>query len=612
MALKRNKNRILRLIYTIVHWPLYIVVPLNVLQLIFLLVFSNYLILSDIEEVHQRNHENLDKAKFAAESLNQLMQEYSEMETSLLPLQQLVLEQQVIVQQLKHEVIQFVSADEPSIKPLEKAMDGLIVHHEQIKASWSMKHAADSLKDTESSIEMMKDIFDELSLIRNPRDLVQLEKDSRDAVEILVKTMDRLSSALNSEVSMINKRVLQNSDRVLQSNKIAASNTEKVDTLLALLVEKMLITSGIVFVFVIGLQIAFLLVLRYRLNILVKGTEIAADVLSFRFRTISKDQMGKLAQAFNHSLEHLENQLNEMRDLKDTFQKFVPQQFLNRVTTENNRFDLSNIGNAEAENATVLFSDIRDFTEFSESLTPEELFAFLNSYLQRMTGPIHRNTGIIDKFIGDAMMVIFNDTESNGNSRELNAVNSAIAIHEALISYNRDRTQSGFVPISMGIGIHSGPVVMGTVGSQDRMDFTVIGDTVNLASRLESLTKFYNVSTIASERVVASVKNSTNYLWRELDTVLVKGKTVNTVIYELIDGLDSEAFDQKTLVLPHFCEGIESYKKKDWKTGAACFKQCLKLFPEDNVSHLYLQRCQKYEEQPPAEDWTHIFVFGEK
>jgi len=180
--------------------------------------------------------------------------------------------------------------------------------------------------------------------------------------------------------------------------------------------------------------------------------------------------------------------------LRDTFKKFVPRQFLDRLATKG----LGNIALGEADSGvvTILFADIRSFTTLSETLSPQELLNFLNTYFERMNAPIHANGGFIDKFIGDAIMGLFIDEDPSIGAR--NAVRSSLDMLASLHSLNEQRKRTGDAPISIGLGIHTGETVIGTVGSDDRMDSTVLGDAVNLASRIESLTKQFGAQILIS------------------------------------------------------------------------------------------------------------------
>jgi adenylate cyclase len=197
------------------------------------------------------------------------------------------------------------------------------------------------------------------------------------------------------------------------------------------------------------------------------------------------------------------------------FEKFVPKQFLQRIT----RDGLENLkpGNVQASQITTLFTDLRSFSTIAEGMTPQSLFAFLNEYLAQMQGPIDHFGGFVDKFIGDAIMALF---DQEGSAQAEAAVKAAIGMQRRLLEWNRERLPA--FPVASGIGIHTGTVMLGTLGSTTRMDSTVIGDPVNVASRLEGLTKHYGVRIIVSEDTWALLDQS-KFESRQLDLVSVKG-----------------------------------------------------------------------------------------
>ena len=216
--------------------------------------------------------------------------------------------------------------------------------------------------------------------------------------------------------------------------------------------------------------------------------------------------------------------------LRDTFKKFVPRQFLDRLATKG----LGNIALGEADSGvvTILFADIRSFTTLSEKLSPQELLNFLNAYFERMNAPIHANGGFIDKFIGDAIMGLFIDEDPSIGAR--NAVRSSLDMLASLHSLNEQRKRTGDVPISIGVGVHTGETVIGTVGSDDRMDSTVLGDAVNLASRIESLTKQYGARILISSTTYGLIAGDPTIPCREIGLVNVRGRAEADTIYEVL------------------------------------------------------------------------------
>ncbi len=295
---------------------------------------------------------------------------------------------------------------------------------------------------------------------------------------------------------------------------------------------------------------------------------------------------------------------------KDSFYRFVPKSFLSILNRES-ILDVK-LGDNSLQEMSVLFTDIRSFTSMSEIMTPEENFLFLNSYMQKMEPSIRKHGGFVDKFIGDAIMALFSnsyDVNSHNGSNQIEkhsaemALNAAIDMRKILAEYNSKRINKNLNPIDFGIGINTGKLILGTVGSSDRIDTTVIGDTVNIASRLESLTAEYKTSIIISDYTYRKIINPDQYFIREIDTVIVKGKTEPIIIYEVYY-LDNETvLDLKKKTEGFLKLGIIHYKMKSFVEAKKVFKEALAIYPEDSILQLYLERCEKYIMSPPPENW---------
>ena len=296
--------------------------------------------------------------------------------------------------------------------------------------------------------------------------------------------------------------------------------------------------------------------------------------------------------------------------LTGVFEKFVPKEFMNRIAPEG----LENLifGHAESDFVTILFSDIRAFTEISENLSPQELMDFLNGYLREMNPPIMEHQGFVDKFIGDAIMAVFDQPDKTNADEAENALDAALGMQKVLVQLNQKRKKLKLDPVSIGIGIHSGNVIIGTVGFEERMDSTVLGDAGNLASRLEGLTKFYGCSLIISEDTHGLLSNQNKYHTRELDRVMVKGRKTPLNIHEVFNGDEEEKIKLKLEFLDTFQEGMNAYRKRQWKKGLSKFKECQKAAPEDLVYQVYLERCENFITQSPPKNWNGVYEFQEK
>jgi CHASE2 domain-containing sensor protein/class 3 adenylate cyclase len=270
-----------------------------------------------------------------------------------------------------------------------------------------------------------------------------------------------------------------------------------------------------------------------------------------------------------------------------SYSRFVPHQFLHLLNKES--ITDVELGDQVQKEMSVLFSDIRDFTSLSERMTPAENFQFINAFLSRMEPAINDNQGFIDKYIGDAIMALFSGEADN-------AVKAAIAMLNALHEYNQHREKSGNLPLQIGIGINTGIMMLGTVGGRSRMEGTVVSDAVNLASRLEGLTKNYGVSLLISHYTFLALKNANNYAIRLIDKVKVKGKSEMVTVYEVFDADPPEIKQAKLLTKTGFEQGVLLYNLGKFERAAEIFAQCLSSNFQDKVAQIYWQRCQKLGE----------------
>jgi class 3 adenylate cyclase len=238
-------------------------------------------------------------------------------------------------------------------------------------------------------------------------------------------------------------------------------------------------------------------------------------------------------------------------------------------------------------------------------MTPQENFNFLNSYLRRMCPIIREHQGFIDKFIGDAVMAIF------PGQIDL-AINAAIDMQKQLDIYNTDRQRSHYVPITVGMGLHTGTVMLGTIGEEERMDGTVIGDAVNLTSRLEGLTKRYGVSILISGPTLDRLKEPQQYSTRFLGKIQVKGKNEVVSVFEIYDGDPEQVRELKMSTQADFEEGIKHYFARDFWEAAGCFKRVLNANPDDKTAEHYFDRSAQLMRREVSDDWWGIEAFENK
>ena len=274
-------------------------------------------------------------------------------------------------------------------------------------------------------------------------------------------------------------------------------------------------------------------------------------------------------------------------DLGNVFEKFVPKQFLSRIAPEGVKH--LKFGEAKSENMTILFSDIHFFGKLSREMGSQELLDFLNIYLKRVSDPIHQNHGFIDKFIRDAVMALFDRSDQTVEEHANDAVSAAISMQKSINVYNSERVNTGSFPIEIGIGLHSGVVVVGTVGSKNRMDSTVLGDSVNLSSRLKGLTRTYNAKILISASTY-NLLDQSRFNIREVDTTLVKGKIESITVYEIFDADSPEIMEKKLATRDCLHEGIHLFKNSNPEQAIKCFEECLSLFPQDIVASEFIKR----------------------
>ncbi|MCG8363443.1 MAG: response regulator, partial [Pseudanabaenales cyanobacterium] len=266
------------------------------------------------------------------------------------------------------------------------------------------------------------------------------------------------------------------------------------------------------------------------------------------------------------------------------YSRFVPRQFLQFLNKES-IVDVQ-LGDHIEDSMSVIFADIRDFTRLSERMTPEENFMFINAFLSRMEPAIAENNGFIDKYIGDAIMALFSGSADD-------AIKASVSMLQRLADYNSRRTCQGYSPIEIGIGVNTGKLMLGTVGGCNRMDGTVISDTVNVAARIERLTRHYNVSLLISHHTFLQLDNANHYAMRVIDRVKVKGKTHFVSVYEVFEADPAKIRDRKMASKTDFEAALLYYYQQNFQSAAVGFEHCLKANPADTVARIYLELCQR-------------------
>ncbi len=261
----------------------------------------------------------------------------------------------------------------------------------------------------------------------------------------------------------------------------------------------------------------------------------------------------------------------------------------------------------EKRNITIFFSDIRGFTSISEKLNPEDLVHLLNEYLTEMTSIIRKDQGLVDKYMGDAIMAFWGAPLDQINHAEM-ACSSSLEMIDKLRELQVKWKEQGIPSFNIGIGLNSGDAIVGNMGSSKRFDYTAIGDNVNLASRLEGLNKSYGTNIIISENTHKTIKNK--FETRKLDAVKVKGKKEPILIYELLSHKDRLNKKQREFA-SIYEEGLELYFEKKWKLAIKSFENTIKLI-NDPASHVFINRCQEFLKNPPPKDWDGVWEMETK
>jgi adenylate cyclase len=328
----------------------------------------------------------------------------------------------------------------------------------------------------------------------------------------------------------------------------------------------------------------------------VGGLEKSLNVTFMPLRAADEKSLGAMLM--------FEDISNEKR-MKSTMSRYMDPVIAAQML-EDDGLDL--LGGVNAE-ATIMFTDVRGFTGITEESGAQGTVQFLNQYFTMMVDCISREGGMLDKFIGDAIMACFGLPIAHGDDPD-RAARAAISMIRELWEWNVVRRSQGLKTVDMGIGLNTDNVVSGNIGSPKRMDYTVIGDGVNLASRLESACKAYSARILASESTVSRLRGT--YRLRDVDLVVVKGKTQPVRVFEILDYHDAESFPNLMDVVNHFNEGMADYRGGKWGQAIARFTRCLELNPADGLSHTYIERCETLRASPPEGEWDGVWVMKSK
>ncbi|MGA3036995.1 MAG: adenylate/guanylate cyclase domain-containing protein [Vulcanimicrobiaceae bacterium] len=322
--------------------------------------------------------------------------------------------------------------------------------------------------------------------------------------------------------------------------------------------------------------------------------------LADRIQTANRDTVRALSEK-EYALEKLASGQEQMVARLNTqniaMERFVPRAFLQHLGKASVE-DL-NLGDHILREMTLLFSDIRSFTTLAESMSAQETFDFLNSYLTRVGPVIRDHNGFIDKYIGDAIMALFPESTND-------AVDTAIALQVEVAHYNQMRARAGYRAIAIGVGLHHGTLALGTIGETERIETTVIADAVNVASRMEGLTKMYGSRIIASDAVIAKLEDPEQYRLRSLGHVQVKGTTHGVEIFEIFDADQPELILQKLQSQESFSDAVAVFARGDFEKAEAVFDRIASDAPDDRAAAHFAQRCRDLKAFRSIESWDGV------
>ena len=312
----------------------------------------------------------------------------------------------------------------------------------------------------------------------------------------------------------------------------------------------------------------------------------------------------KELQVYSERLEEMVRERTaELTSLNCVYERFVPREFID-LLKKKSVLEI-NLGDQVSQKMTVMFADIRGWTTLLEKMNPQQAFNFINAYLRRVTPVIKECHGFIEQYYGDGIMALFPGSPDD-------AVNAAVAMQKAVAEYNQERARDGFAPIGIGVGLHLADLMLGIIGSEDRMQGAVIADAVNLASRIEGLNKMYGSYISLSDETFSAIMEPNRYRHRFIDKVRVKGREDAVAVCEVFEGDPTDIADLKEQTKPLFESGIKLYYGKKFSEASVYFNQVLERNPADLAARIYLKRCANYMVNGVPPDWTGIETLLEK
>jgi len=460
--------------------------------------------------------------------------------------------------------------------------------HELFKAEEQLSHSPVEIISLERSLSMVEREY--RSFEEHALELMVLHKlgDSV-AFEVLLPELNKQQDSIDTEIANLRRHV----ESVAELSVKRANGDEKF----LLVVNAGLTTIATVLGLGLAAIITFALVRNVR-NLLHGAEAVEEGDLDTVVPIMTHDEVGRLTASFNKMVGGLKTK--EL--IKDTFGKYMDPRIVTKLLEDP---DFTHIGGERVE-MTVMFIDLKGFTSISEKLPPDDLVRMINGFFSHMTDAISSNSGVVDKFMGDAVMAYWGPPFTSPDEHATLACNAALTALDNLNLFRVDAAenlglQTDSLDIDLRIGISTGDMILGTIGSKASRSFTVMGDPVNLGSRLEGVNKTYGTRIILSERT-RELAGKAIYA-RELDLIRVQGKMESTRIFELLDA-EPEAGRFKT--------GLSAYRNQDWETAKHAFKSCTNETSTDSVAEVYLYRIAYLEANPPVADWDGGWDFRAK
>ncbi len=503
---------------------------------------------------------------------------------------------------LQDEIIGWVKGDEKSVHVA--SLLTLLVQKE-----FERKNLGNEVLTLYQEVNMVFNFSDKLAQAIEPVSIAQIAVDEAmhliNSVSAVVVLWDEASKQLQIPATageeLFNKKNLARHADVLL--KIGLSGQSEIMSDLTALRDAEIIDSKVQSIVYAALKVKH----RIMGAIILAGDEpmqYAASDLKFLI-TLALQSSSAIESAllYEKNIREAREREEAMRRVYEVTAKFVPYEFIGSL---GHKFITEvKLGDQVEKNVTVLFTDIRDYTSLSEQMTPEENFQFVSSYNERM-GPIIRNhNGFINQYLGDAIMALFPESAEA-------SLTAAIEMQQNIYAFNAVQKTKNLPTIKMGIGMHTGSLIMGITGDKDRLDATTISDTVNTASRIESLTKHYKASILLSEITLQQIQHPENFHLRYLGKVQVKGRHSSIGIYECFDSDDEEQLINKKETLKLFNEGIHHYLNKSFTGAIKCFLSVTEINPEDNTAQFFLDHSMHCLQKGVSENWSGVVEMTNK